>query len=58
MHDHLKHLFDGLSIGAAFGSLFGALPHIAALASLVWTVIRIYETSTVQGWLKRRGSKA
>jgi hypothetical protein len=26
---------------------------LAALASLVWTGIRIYETKTVQGWVKR-----
>jgi hypothetical protein len=26
---------------------------LAAFASLVWTLIRIYETATVQRWIKR-----
>lgn len=30
------------------------LPPLAAALSIVWTVIRIYETATVQRWLKRR----
>lgn len=50
--DNIKHLFDGVSIASAFGALVGYLPAIAAGASLVWTLIRIYETKTVQRWLK------
>lgn len=51
--DHFKHLIDTISIGATIGALAGWLPLIAALASLIWTLIRIYETKTVQGWLKK-----
>lgn len=51
--DHLKHVVDAASIGAVIATLAGWLPQIAALASLVWTVIRIYETDTVQGWIRR-----
>ena len=29
------------------------LPSIAALFTIVWTGFRIYETDTVQGWLKK-----
>lgn len=49
----VKHLFDALSVGAMLGSLFQMLPNIAALITIIWTTIRIFETRTVQGWLGR-----
>lgn len=49
----LKHLLDALSIGTMLGTLFQMLPNIAALITIIWTAIRIYETKTVQGWLKK-----
>lgn len=52
--DHAKHWLDYLSIGTVLGTLAGYLPALAALASLVWTTIRIYETKTVQSWLRNR----
>ena len=51
--EHTKHVIDWTSIGVAFGSLVQILPSIAAALSIVWSIIRIYETKTVQGWLKR-----
>ena len=48
-----KSVFDGFSIAGALGALMGYLPALAAAASLIWTLIRIYETKTVQRWLKR-----
>ena len=48
-----KVVFDGLSITTVLASLMGYLPALAAGASLVWTLIRIYETKTVQRWLKK-----
>lgn len=50
----LRIVGDGLSISTVVATLAGWLPAIAALASLIWTAIRIYETKTVQGWLQRR----
>ena len=52
--EHTKHVIDYTSIGVAFGSLLQWLPSVAAILSIVWTLIRIYETKTVQSWLKRR----
>ena len=49
----LKHLLDALSIGTMLGTLFQMLPNIAALITIVWTLIRIFETKTVQGWLNK-----
>jgi len=54
MNEDFKHFLDGLSILGVIGSLANWLPVVAALASFVWTCIRIYETRTVQGWLARR----
>lgn len=53
INDHTKHVMDWTSIGIALGTLVQILPSIAAALSIVWSVIRIYETKTVQGWIKR-----
>lgn len=46
----LKHVTDGLSIITVVGTLAEILPALAALFSLVWSIIRIAETDTVRGW--------
>ena len=43
-----------VSIGAIFGTFVGWLPGIAAFIAFVWYLIQIYESLTVQSWLKRR----
>lgn len=43
-----KHVLDLLSVTTVLGALMGILPSIAALFTIVWTGIRIYETRTVQ----------
>ena len=52
INEHTKHVFDWTSIGIALGTLIQILPSIAAALSIIWSLIRIYETKTVQGWLK------
>ena len=47
----VKHVVDGLSIVTVLGTLADILPALAALFSLVWSIIRIMETETVRGWL-------
>lgn len=49
----LKHIIDVLSVGTMLGTLFQMLPNIAALLTILWTAIRIFETRTVQNWLGR-----
>lgn len=39
---------DILSLGVVVGTLAQILPSIAAIFTIVWTAIRIYETKTVQ----------
>lgn len=58
MHDQTKHLIDWASIATVFGTLMQILPSLAALFSIVWSLIRIYETKTVQNWINsKRKSK-
>lgn len=50
-----QRLFDTVSIGALLGTLAGWLPNIAATLTIIWTLIRIYETKTFarfKQWLK------
>jgi hypothetical protein len=47
----VKQVADGASIITVIGTLAGVLPSIAAIFTIVWTGIRIYETDTVQRWL-------
>lgn len=56
----IKHVTDGLSIITVLGTLAQILPALAALFSIVWSCFRIYETKTVQSWLKKgkRNEKA
>jgi hypothetical protein len=53
MHEHAKTVVDGFSVVTVLATLAGWLPVLAALASLIWTCIRIFETRTVQNWLHR-----
>ena len=46
--DATKHVIDTASIATAVGTLMQLLPAIAALFTIIWTTIRIYETKTVQ----------
>lgn len=45
---------DALSIFTVIGTLIDMLPSIAAVVTIVWTSIRIYETNTVQKLLGRK----
>jgi hypothetical protein len=51
--EQAKHVVDVLSIGTVAGTLAGILPSIAAVFTIVWTAVRIYETKTVQKLLGR-----
>lgn len=45
---------DALSVFTVIGTLIDMLPSIAAVVTIVWTSIRIYETNTVQKLLRRK----
>jgi FtsH-binding integral membrane protein len=46
-----KHAIDALSIVTVIGTIGDVLPPLAALFTIVWTGLRIYETQTVQKML-------
>ena len=52
--EQIKHAVDALSLGTVLATLAGWLPHIAAVVSIVWGLIRISETRTVRRWLGGR----
>lgn len=45
---------DVVSAGIVVGTIAELLPHVAALLTIVWTLIRIFETETVKAMLARR----
>jgi hypothetical protein len=53
MDQHTKNVVDIASTVTVVGTVMNWLPAIAALWTIVWTTIRIYETKTVQDWLKK-----
>lgn len=55
-HEHAKAVVDALSIATVIGTLAQILPAMAALFSIVWSLIRIWETDTVQSLVKRSKS--
>ena len=57
INEHTKHIIDWASIATVLGTLMNFLPTIAALWSIIWSTIRIYETKTVQNWLAARKVK-
>lgn len=54
MPPEAKVATDVLSVTALLGSLANYLPAVAALFTIVWTGIRIFETETVQRLLGRK----
>lgn len=53
-HETAKTVTDALSIVTVVGTLMEVLPAVAALFTIIWTGIRIYETETVQRLLGKK----
>jgi hypothetical protein len=53
-HETAKTAGDALSIVTVVGTLAEVLPAIAALFTIIWTAVRIYETDTVQKLLGKK----
>ena len=49
----IKTTLDATSIGVVAGTIMNYLPPIAASLTIVWTLIRIYDTNTVQRCIKK-----
>ena len=53
-----KYIIDGLSVITVIGALADFIPSMAALFTIVWTGIRIYETATIQKLLGKEPGDA
>lgn len=53
--EHIKQVGDAISILTVVGTLAELLPAIAAILTIMWTAIRIWETDTVQCMFKKKG---
>lgn len=50
-----KNAIDAAAVLGGVGSWFALLPDIAALFTIIWLALRIWETETVKRWTKRNG---
>ena len=57
IQEPVKAAGDVAAISVTVGTVAGILPAIAALLTIVWTALRIYETDTVQRLLGRKPPK-
>jgi hypothetical protein len=54
MNDDIKHVIDASAVGAGVAAFFDALPHIAALFTVIWLGLRIVESLRNLGWIGRK----
>ncbi len=52
-HETAKSIVDAVSVVTVVGTLMQMLPAVAALFTIIWTGIRIWETDTVQRILRK-----
>ena len=53
MTDDLKTGFDVAAVAGGIGSWFAIIPDVAAILSIIWLTLRIWETETVKRWTGR-----
>ena len=53
MTDELKTGFDLAAVAGGIGSWFAIIPDVAAILSIIWLTLRIWETETVKRWTRR-----
>jgi hypothetical protein len=54
MQEEAKVAVDALAVTTTVSTLMGWIPAVAAALSIIWTVIRIFETDTVQNLIHRK----
>ena len=53
MQEEAKVAVDALAVTTTVSTLMGWLPAVAAALSIIWTVVRIFETNTIQNLIHR-----
>ena len=54
MQEEAKAAVDVVAVTTTVSTLMGWLPAVAAALSIVWTVVRIFETNTIQNLIHRK----
>ena len=54
MDETAKNVVDAASVATMLGTIGSLLPPVAALFTIVWTGIRIWETDTAQAFVKKK----
>tara|TARA_B100000900_G_C20115903_1_gene527878 strand:- start:241 stop:450 length:210 start_codon:yes stop_codon:yes gene_type:complete len=54
MGEDMKQVVDTVSVATAVGTVAAILPPLAALFTIIWTLIRIWETETVQDLFQKK----
>ena len=57
VNEQLKHAGDVISVVTISATLMTWLPPVAALLTVIWSAIRIYETRTVQKFFGKTRKK-
>ncbi len=57
MKSYAINVADATAIGVTVGTVAQILPSMAALFTIIWTGIRIFETKTMQRIFKRNKTK-
>lgn len=53
MTDEIKSSLDVAAVAGGIGSWFALIPDFAAILSIIWLALRIWETETVKRWTGR-----
>jgi hypothetical protein len=53
-HETAKSAVDAISVMTVVGTLMDTLPAIAALFTIIWTAIRIWEMDTIKKLTRRQ----
>ena len=54
MQQEVKSIADAVAVSGGVASLAGWLPDVAALVTILWLSIRIWESDTVKGIFGRK----
>jgi len=54
MQEEAKAAVDVIAVTTTVSTLMGWLPAVAAALSIVWTVVRIFETNTIQNLIHKK----
>jgi hypothetical protein len=54
MQEEAKAAIDVIAVTTTVSTLMGWIPAVAAALSIIWTVIRIFETKTIQNLIHKK----